>query len=616
MAGLSLLLGLFLAGITWIGIPAFLADRILARANRGDWHCEVTRLALDPRGGIAAHGLRVYRKGVPGPACFEARRVYIRFALLELVGRGRPRIREVVAQHGLVRPWRRLAAKPPGPLREGGGEKARAGEAPDLDMAVRLADVVVAGVPVRKAAGRLESRQGRHRLSAIDVVVGDESHSGTLEGECTKEAEGRITGRFTARMDPHLVLPLLEEAGLEADAVVERFSFHGEPPLVEAEFELPGPEEGPRVFRGRFQASEFAYLGAGVGFANISWRCDWGPDRQRLVLNPLVLVVRGQSVTGWVDADFSRQWVDGEVVSMIEVPALGRIAGMPKGWIPEGWKLGGPVRIYAKGKYGYGAAAAATDMEVLAEGRDARIGRFHAEEVSLKWIMKGVAHELADVRARMAGGSMTGWASFTPQDGDSPGYRYRLRGEILNAELPRLLDLVRPGHERQMEGRVYGSLELEGTTGSGAVDGIRTGRGRVNITGGRLFTLPLFGGLSKALASRFSGVDMLLTQKEARATFEIADGRIGTRDARIEGDLFSVEGEGKCGLDGSLGFTVKVRPAMERKGIGPAVRALTMPLSKLLEFRLEGTLSDPAWKSTALSWPAWIENGLKKEKEP
>ncbi len=615
LAASVLALVLFLAGITLIGFPPFLADRLLAAANRGPWFFEVSRLTLDPRGGIAAHEPRMYRKGVAGPACFEAKRVYVRFAPQELVRRGRFRVREVVVDQGLVRPWRRVSSAPAGKPAGPGTAEAPAA-APDMDIVVRLEDARIAGVPVRKARGRVIRQNGGYRVADVEVRVGDDLHAGTLQGDVARDAGGRISGRLTARMDPHLVLPLLEEAGLEASAVVERFSFHGEPPLVEATFEMPAGEEGAVTFRGRFQAAEFAYLGAGIGFANISWQYEGGGERRRLALNPLVLVVRGQSVTGWVDLDLAREWVTGEVVSMAELPMVARMVGAPRGWIPEGWTFGGPVRLYAKGKFGYGDGAAATDMEVAVEGKNARMGRFQAEELSLKWVMKGPSHELADVRARTAGGSVTGWAAFTPDAAAPSGFRYRLCGEILNAELPRVLGMLQAGPERPLEGRLYGSVELEGPMEKGKAQGGVTGRGRVSITGGRLFTLPLFGGLSEALASRFPGMDMLLTQRDARATFEIVDGGIRTGDARIEGDLFSVEGEGRYGLDGTLRFTVKVRPATERKGIAPAVRALTLPLSKLLEFKLEGTLSKPVWKSAALSWPAWMNNDSKKAKEP
>lgn len=613
---LSMLMVVLLTGVTWVGFPDFVTKRLLALASTGGWYVDARRLTLDVRGGIVGHELKVYRKGVAGPPSFEAKVVRIRFSLLESSKGGRSRIRELSARDGVVRAFGPLSGDGKG---VGSGWGAEAGAAAKtgvaaapgtVDVWVRLDNVRVLGVPLRHAQGRYRGSGQGMGLSDLNLVLGDELHSGGLQGEVNRDADGRIHGSVVSRMDPHWIQPLFAAVGLDASVVVDRFSFHSELPTIEATFDIPAGGRATLKAAGRFQASEFAYQGAGVGFANIKWTYELSTDGHRLVLNPMVLVVRGKSVTGWVGIDFGGQWVDGEVVSMIDVPTLARLVGLPQKDIPKGWTFGDAARLYAKGRYSYGHPAVSA-FELAAEGQDWQIGRFHLDELSLKWQQRGVTNELTDVRGRVAGGSVTGWALFVPEGGTSTTYRYTLRGEVLHAELARLMPMISRDAVRPLDGKVFGSLEL---TGTGASD--LAGRGTLNITGGRIFTLPLFGGLTEQLTSRFAGVDMLLLQREVRATYAIGEGRIQTKDLRIDGDLFSVEAEGACGLDGQLGFTVKVRPVTERKVVGTAMRWLTLPLSKLLEFRLEGTIKEPRWKSSALSWTLMRDDNGKKGGKP
>ncbi len=615
VAWVGVLVVLLLAGAIRIGIPGWMADRLLVSVNQGGWYCEASRVTLDPRGGFVAHHLHVFRKGVTGPPCVEAERVGILYDLFGRLRRGQSRVREMSIAHGVVRPWSKGGREGDGGV-GGGGISAGGGGGqvgrPTLEMAVRMEDVDLLGVPIMRAQGRMRMDGVVVGFSGMDVEVGDDVHSGTLQGEVVWKADGSVAGRLVTRIDPRTVHPFMRECGWDLSAVLDRFSFHGEPPVIDLTFEVPGATGGVSVVYGHFQASQFAYQGAAVGFANLGWKHEWGGGRHQLMLNPLVLVVGGRSVTGGLTFDLERGWVEGEAVSTVEFPTLSRLIGLPPGWIPETWAVGSQERVYAKGRYAYGDRSQ-TAMEVAAEGHDLRIGRFHLDEVSLKWLMRGETNEVTDIRGRMADGSFTGAAELVPEAVEAGGMRYRVRGEILNADMSRVLAMVGSGMVTGIEGKVYGNIELAGVTGK-AGSGV-VGRGEVNIRRGRLFNIPLFGGLTKALTSRFPGVDMLVLQREAHATFEVGGGKVSSHDLRLDGDVFAVEADGGCGLDGVLGFVVKVRPAAEGKVIGSAMRALSFPFSKLLEFKLEGTLSKPEWTSSMLSWSGWKEGDLKKEKE-
>ncbi len=590
---------LILLWMAWVGIPSFLTERLLAAVNKGDWYCEVSHLTLHLRGGITAHQLRVYPKGVAGPPCFQAERVGVRFVLLEKgLGWG-SRIKEVAVIGGVVRPYQRQ-----------GGDKKGGGESAAIDVRVQLANVDLMGVAIRRGHARIKLDPEAIAFSDMDFLVGDELNSGTVQGEVVMLNAGGVRGRLVTRVDPRAVQPFLESVGLSLSAVFDRFSFHGEPPALEVKFETPTVNHSLGVTEGIFQASGFAYRGAAIGFANVTWKYERGGGVSRLMLNPVVVVISGRSVTGGVTVDMAQGSVGGEAVSTIELPTLARIIELPPGWLSESWVFGERGRIYGKGVFSY-RDRALTSLELSADGDQLRFRRFNVSDITARCLMRGVTNDLVDVRGRVAGGTFTAAVTFVPDDVETNLVRYAVKGEVLHADFHELLDMVNAVTSTGIQGKVYGNMELTGLIG-GSSTGL-VGRGELNIRQGYLFTIPLFGGLTEVLKSRFSGVDFLVSQREARASFDIKQGRVRTKDARIDGDVFAIGAEGECGLDGRLSFVVQVKPVTERKVIGPTLRMLTYPISKLMELKLDGTIGKPQWKSTTLSWSEWFGGDSKKE---
>jgi len=118
----------------------------------------------------------------------------------------------------------------------------------------------------------------------------------------------------------------------------------------------------------------------------------------------------------------------------------------------------------------------------------------------------------------------------------------------------------------------------------------------MNITEGRIFQIPLFGGLSDFLTRVIPGMSVLLRQTDVQASFVIADGKIHSDEILIEGDIFSLVGQGDYYLDGTLDFTVQVKLLRKHTLAADVFRFVTHPVSKMLEFHLGGTLDSPRWR--------------------
>src|SRR6185436_18432665 len=132
--------------------------------------------------------------------------------------------------------------------------------------------------------------------------------------------------------------------------------------------------------------------------------------------------------------------------------------------------------------------------------------------------------------------------------------------------------------------------ELEGSydfTGLGGDARTMRGTGKIEVTNGDVFAIPIFGPLSGILNTIVPGSGYSIGRK-ASATFAIKDGVIHTDDLEVAGKLFSMLGHGDIHfLDDKLNFAVR----MDMHGAG----FLLAPVYKLFEYVGEGSLKKPDW---------------------
>ena len=113
------------------------------------------------------------------------------------------------------------------------------------------------------------------------------------------------------------------------------------------------------------------------------------------------------------------------------------------------------------------------------------------------------------------------------------------------------------------------------------------GRGKVDVTNGNVFAIPIFGPLSGILNLIVPGSGYSIAHK-ASASFKIGEGIIHTDDFDAAGTFFSMLGHGDIHfLDDKLDFNLRLNMK------GPGV--LLAPVYKLFEYTGEGSLKKPDW---------------------
>ena len=187
---------------------------------------------------------------------------------------------------------------------------------------------------------------------------------------------------------------------------------------------------------------------------------------------------------------------------------------------------------------------------------------------------------LSEVQGELFSGGVRGTADISLARND-PHYHATLAVEGI--EFPTLTDLYFKFHTAR--GRMNGTYEFDGLG-----DNARTmrGSGKIQVTEGDVFAIPIFGPLSELIGHIIPGTGYSVAHN-AKAEFTIKEGVAHTDDFKVSGDLFGMVGHGDVHfLDDKLDFDVRINANIP----GGVVLA---PVYKLFEYKGEGSLSKPNW---------------------
>jgi hypothetical protein len=201
------------------------------------------------------------------------------------------------------------------------------------------------------------------------------------------------------------------------------------------------------------------------------------------------------------------------------------------------------------------------------------------ERASAKLLFATDRLQIVDLKSTLFSGSVRGAADISLAHND-PHYHANIAAK--GVDFPRLTDLYY--NYKTAHGQLSGNYDFNGL-GSDARK--MHGSGKIEVTNGDVFAIPIFGPLSGILAGILPGTGYSIARK-ANASFTIKDGVIHTDDFEAAGKLFSMLGHGDIHfLDNKLDFEVR----MNANGAG----ILLMPVYKLFEYVGVGSLKKPDW---------------------
>jgi len=464
--------------------------------------------------------------------------------------------------------------------------------------ALDLTDADIEGTPVTKCNGRFQFDEQGFALQALDATIGKNHWGGALHltgvyDWKTRQCRGSITHAF----NPNALLPMLYAWDLPQAFVIEWFQFGDQPPTGKADFNFAIGTNWLFHLKGHAQGDNCRYNGVTNLLMKSDVTIDFSPTNACLALSPLLAVREEGTVQGSARLDFNRETISFNGLSTADPQAVAKMLATFIENVTGQFRFEGPTKVAAWGTAGY-TTAMHNDMDIEVDAQRSGWKKLIMDRCSLSLRVMQDTVYINDVQADFCRGLVQGSGAVYPVL-NTTNMRYQLQGNAHEINFQMLTRSLTGQAVDQYHGYLSGQLELDGSLddpgGQTAV-----GKGWIEIGAGRLFQFPLFGGLSEFLGRIVPGLSMIVRQTDARATFVIKDGKIHSDDIVIEGEVITLTCAGDYYLNGELNFAVQVKLLKQNTLLGGILQIAMMPVTKMLEFRLTGTLKDPHWRPAYL----------------
>jgi hypothetical protein len=208
-----------------------------------------------------------------------------------------------------------------------------------------------------------------------------------------------------------------------------------------------------------------------------------------------------------------------------------------------------------------------------------------AQKISGRLLFTDGRLRISNLQASLYSGNLRGSADISLRRED-PAYSAQMQVE--NIEFPKITKIY--FNYETSKGDLTGSYNF---SGRGDNARLLQGVGELKVVEGNVFAIPLLGPFTGILSSILPGAGYDIAH-EARASFKLSKGVIETTDFLVKGRGFSMLGGGKIYfLDDKIDFNVRINA----QGVPGAI---LFPVSKLLEYSGEGSLSKPVWRPMRL----------------
>jgi hypothetical protein len=188
--------------------------------------------------------------------------------------------------------------------------------------------------------------------------------------------------------------------------------------------------------------------------------------------------------------------------------------------------------------------------------------------------------QIEDLHGTIFSGDVRGGVDLSLAHNDQ---HYRADITVAQIDFPRLTDLY--WQYKTAQGRLNGSYAF---TGIGSDARSLSGSGKIEVTNGDVFAIPVFGPLSGIVSTILPGTGYSIGHK-ATAGIKVRDGVIHTDNFEVAGKLFSMLGRGDIHfLDDKLNFEMRI-------DMHGAAGVLLAPVYKFFEYVGEGSLKKPDW---------------------
>ncbi|MEI8243900.1 MAG: AsmA-like C-terminal region-containing protein [bacterium] len=463
-------------------------------------------------------------------------------------------------------------------------------------MRFDLVDASFLGMRFKRLQGCIRQEKGAVLVENIKIEwPGDhfpEEATGTLRYD---PATGLIEGQLAGRLLPDRITPLLRL--LEANGVLDvaqRFVFNSKPVEVEARFRV-APAEPRYELRLTLAVADCTYSGVPITRANTVIVADGSNDLTRIAIQPLVCERPDGKLSGSLMIDTLASNVDFIAQSDMPVDPLLRLIRVNISPEKYGITFATPPRLTAAGRVPLDGNIDGVAFTGTLLAPTATVRRIPLQNLQCEFSMVTNTYLLRNIRATAAGGDVSGTLNLVIPSGDTTQNTYRTSLQVDHLDVETFAAQL--GFTNRPTGKASAQLDLASSFGANH-DRYLTGSGDVRIAAGVLGRIPLFAGLTDYMARNVPGIEFLVSQSEARMPFAISNGLLRSESLLVEGDIFSISGNGSYSFPADqLDFNVRSSVFKRRTWLGQIINVVTFPFSKLLlEFHVRGSVEKPVWE--------------------
>lgn len=456
---------------------------------------------------------------------------------------------------------------------------------------VALSGATIRGIEVGNAELEVERKDGVWLLPAGKVQLGEGEWATrvAVSNGYFREADKRFEVCWEGGVNPAHVAPALPE---DYQEIIEWFGI-GEPIAVEQAV-TGGTVGDPAVYCYGFgQATNFTVRGQPVQ----SFKTRVDITNEVMHLTGMVLQRPDEWARGDVHVAFSNQVMRMDVESTVDARETSYMVAPAVSNFFKPFRLDGPIHARISGVLDF-CNFSLNRLEGHLEAQNFGYDRWVADTAVADLSMRGRRLVVSNATATAYGGKAAGAMVLYPVGRDDL-WRYEVQlDEVESMQIDKLLEASIGKPVEKLRGLLDGQGRVSGMIGQGQGPTV-TGGGKAKIRNGFLMESKLFAGLSSLLGKLLPDFSAF-AQTDASGDFAIRNSRIHSKDIRLEGTVYSVKAAGAYGFDNSLDYVAEVQ--LLRGGmVATLVRWATMPVTRLLEFRLGGTLADPTWKPQNLT---------------
>jgi hypothetical protein len=400
-------------------------------------------------------------------------------------------------------------------------------------------------------------------------------------------AEHRADGRtkdfywhVTSTVDVQAVRPLLNSQAQETFGL---FTFT-RPPVIEGE--IWGRSNAPERtgFKGRVALTNFTFRGQSISGLQTSLQYS---NQLLQFFEPRIQCGTQRASADGLAADFNAQLVyltNG--FSTVDPMVITRAIGAHVAHAIEPYRFVSPPTGHVQGTIPmYGEEQA--DLHFDLDGGPFYWWKFNLPHIKGHVHWAGESLTMSDVQADFYGGKAAGAAKFDFRPEKGTDFLFAVG--VTNVQLHALMgDLSL--ETNNLEGFVSGALSVTKAN----TDDWRTvnGYGETNLRDGLLWDIPLFGIFSPVL----NGVSPGLGNSRASAatcSFVITNGVVFSQDFDIHCTGMRLKYRGTVDLESRLNAKVEAELLRDMWLVGPFVSTLLWPVTKMFEYKVNGTLETP-----------------------